>query len=168
MPDAERKDRLIQTRVPGDLDDALREEAKKQRVTVSQLIRNVLEDTFHLVDGLVANTANLTAAVRRDALRLAASAKGSAKGAARAQGGVGAIRGAPGKDGGSARRGVGAVELPAVVSDVDAWQEVVVGKEGVCDGCGAQLGRGEKALLGMLPDVSTARIWLCPACAARL
>jgi predicted DNA-binding ribbon-helix-helix protein len=169
LPEGERKDRLIQTRVAGDLDDALRDEAKKQRLTVSQLIRNLLEDTFHLVDGIVANTANLTAAVRRDALRLAASAKG---GAARPAGGAaakGAGTTARGGAGTAARRvAVSSGGLPAAVQDVDAWQEVVVGRESVCDGCSKPLGRGEKALLGLLQGGSHARVWLCPACAARL
>ena len=75
-PEAERKDRLVQTRVDEDLDEALREAARKQRTTVSQLIRNVLHDTFQLVDDIVANTATLTDSVRRDAQRIAASAAG--------------------------------------------------------------------------------------------
>src|SRR6266498_555971 len=76
--DTERKDRLIQTRVEEDLDEALRAAAKQQRVTVSQLIRNVLHDTFRLVDDIVVNTTNLTESVKRDARRLAASAQGFA------------------------------------------------------------------------------------------
>jgi ribosomal protein L18E len=76
LPKAERKDRLIQTRVPSDLDETLREAAREQRVSVSQLIRNVLEDTFHLVDGVVAGAARLTERVKRDAERIAKSAQG--------------------------------------------------------------------------------------------
>jgi hypothetical protein len=137
LPEGERKDRLLQTRVPGDLDDALREEARRQRLTVSQLIRNVLEDTFHLVDGIVANTAQLTAAVRRDAQRLAASARGDA------------ARTAP-------------------AADVEAWQEVVVGRDALCDGCNVPLRRGAKALLGVQADPAKPKVWLCPSCSAQL
>ena len=49
-PESERKDRVIQTRVPQDLEDSLRHAAERERVTVSHLIRNVLEDSFRLVD----------------------------------------------------------------------------------------------------------------------
>ena len=49
LPEAERKARLIQTRVDDQLDSALRAAARQRRVTVSQLIRNVLEDAFQLV-----------------------------------------------------------------------------------------------------------------------
>jgi hypothetical protein len=76
MKRSERKDRLVQTRVPGDLDEALREEAKKKRVSVSQLIRNVLEDTFELVDNVVGSATRLGQTVKRDAQRIAESAKG--------------------------------------------------------------------------------------------
>lgn len=76
MPEAERKDRLVQTRVPEGLDETLREAARKSRVSVSQLIRNVLESTFDLVDNVVTHTTGLTADVKRDARRIADSATG--------------------------------------------------------------------------------------------
>ncbi|HEX9101344.1 MAG TPA: hypothetical protein VF997_04035, partial [Polyangia bacterium] len=75
----DRKDQLVQTRVPGELSETLREAAKKNRVTVSQLIRNVLEDTFELVDNVVGEAVNLGNTVKRDALRIAESAKGRGK-----------------------------------------------------------------------------------------
>jgi hypothetical protein len=76
LPEGERKGRLIQARVDEELDETLRREAEKQRTTVSQLIRNVLSDTFRLVDNIVAETATLTEKVARDAKRIARSAKG--------------------------------------------------------------------------------------------
>ncbi len=80
LPGGERKDRLIQTRVADDLDHTLREEAKKRRLSVSQLIRNVLEDTFNLVDDVMTETAKLAQTVRRDAARIRDSAQGLARG----------------------------------------------------------------------------------------
>jgi hypothetical protein len=76
LPEGERKDRLVQARVDEDLDDALREAAKERRLSVSQLVRNVLEDTFKLVDGVVANSTTLATTVTRDARRIAAAARG--------------------------------------------------------------------------------------------
>jgi len=76
LPEAERKGRLIQARVDDDLDATLRSAAQQKRVSVSQLVRNVLEDTFRLVDDVVAGAASIGEAVSRDARRLAASAKG--------------------------------------------------------------------------------------------
>lgn len=135
MPESERKARLIQTRVAEDLDEALREEARKKRVTVSQLIRNVLEDTFHLVDNIVAETASFTETVRRDARRIAASAQGRAK------------------------------DFDTTRERVYAWQEVVLNREGHCARCEAPLRRGDRGLLGLEEDYSgPPRVWLCLPC----
>ena len=49
-PEKERKDRLIQTRVPRDLESTLKKEARRQGLTVSQLIRNILGSAFDLVE----------------------------------------------------------------------------------------------------------------------
>lgn len=45
-----RKDRLIQTRVDRRLQKVLQEEARKKRMSVSNLVRNILEDAFGLTD----------------------------------------------------------------------------------------------------------------------
>lgn len=45
-----RKDRLVQTRVDRRLDDVLRQEARRRRMSVSNLVRGVLEDAFGLAD----------------------------------------------------------------------------------------------------------------------
>ena len=76
-----RKDRLIQTRVPRDLEETLKHQAERRRLSVSHLIRNVLEDAFNLVDGvidhvdvLVADSTDLGRQVRRDARDIAKKA----------------------------------------------------------------------------------------------
>ncbi len=45
-----RKDRLIQTRVDRRLQKHLQDEARRRRMSVSNLVRNVLEDAFGLTD----------------------------------------------------------------------------------------------------------------------
>ena len=81
--DRQRKDRLIQTRVPQNLENTLKDEARKRRLSVSHLIRNVLEDTFNLVDNVVtevdrvvADSMGMAQTLKRDAQRLAATARG--------------------------------------------------------------------------------------------
>lgn len=83
MDDRPRKDRLIQTRVPQDLESTLKDEARKRRLSVSHLIRNVLEDTFSLVDNVVSevdrvvtDSVEMAQTLKRDAQRLAATARG--------------------------------------------------------------------------------------------
>jgi hypothetical protein len=45
-----RKDRLIQTRVDRRLQKVMIEESRRRRISVSNLVRNVLEDAFGLAD----------------------------------------------------------------------------------------------------------------------
>lgn len=134
-PEGERKDRLIQTRVDEDLDEVLRDAAKRERVTVSQLIRNVLEDTFTLVDNVVADAASLGATVKRDARRIAQAARGVPRDS---------------------------------LERVDAWQEVVLGRDQTCVQCRTVIERGKKALMGITDDPATPRLWLCQACGKKL
>jgi hypothetical protein len=134
-PAAERKDRLIQTRVDGELEETLREAARRQRMTVSLLIRNLLEDTYQVVDGVVADARTLAAVVTRDARAVAAAARGR--------------RGDP-------------------TADVEAWQEVVLGRLQTCARCGATLTRGDKALMGIADRPGARRMWLCPTCGNQL
>jgi len=139
LPGGERKDKLIQTRVADELDNTLREEAKRRRLSVSQLIRNVLEDTFTLVDDVVNETAKLAKTVRRDALRIRDSAQGLTRAAS---------------------------ESP--LAQVEAWHEVVLSSATRCARCKTALGRGEPAVLGVTSDPGARPIWLCMSCRQEL
>ncbi len=142
MAKRERKDQLVQTRVPGDLSETLREAAKQKRVSVSQLIRNVLEDTFELVDNVVGDAVQLGQNVRRDAIRIAESAKGLGK------------RAAAGNS--------------LALGEIEAWQEVLLNRDVMCAQCGRVVERGEKAAFGVSSDPTAPKVWLCATCAAAL
>lgn len=149
-PEEERKDRVIQTRVPKDLESTLKEAAEQKRMTVSHLIRNVLEDTFNLVDGIVADSSALVENVTRDARRLAATARGE----------LPTRPLTPAKEGG---------ELAGQLLDsVDAWQDVVVNRPGQCIECGKALARGERAFRGLTTATDTPVVWLCAGCITTL
>lgn len=142
---SERKDRLIQTRVPEKLETTLKEEARRRRTTVSQIIRHLLEDTFQLVDGVVANvdqivsdSARLAQHVGRDVRRMSESQPIDA-----------ATCGEPLPD--AAQR----------LARVQAWNEVVLNQAVPCTRCGAELPRGHKAYLGLSDEAAAPRAWLC-------
>lgn len=150
-PPRPRKDRLIQTRVERDLEATLKQEAQRRRLTVSHLIRSVLEDTFHLVDGVVADvdeivggSARLARNVRRNARRLASPARD---------------RPEPGE-----RSAPPGSEFP----HVRGWNELVLNRPTSCSGCGAGLARGERGFLGVCDDPGAPRDTLCPACVESL
>ena len=153
---SERKDRLIQTRVPEKLETTLKDEARRRRTTVSQMIRNVLEDTFDLVDGVVANvdqivtdSVELAQKVGRDARKIG-------------QLGQDVIRdfASPCTE-----------PLPDAdekLSDVQAWNEVVLNQPISCTKCGAELARGQKAYTGLSDHPDKPRAWLCMRAVALL
>jgi hypothetical protein len=62
-PDGERKERVLHTRIPESLEDAIKARAAGLGVSVSNLVRNVLSNTFGLVEGIVADSADLARAV---------------------------------------------------------------------------------------------------------
>ncbi len=145
----ERKDRVIQARVPEDLETTLKQAAEKRRMSVSHLIRNVLEDTFTLVDNIVADSSALVEQVSRDAKRVAASVRGE------------------GETGKEATDSAAPKEL---LDSVDAWQDVIVNKPGHCIECNRELKRGQRAYRGLSPlqEPGTPAVWLCTDCLENL
>ncbi len=143
-PRTARKDRLIQTRVARELEATLKEEARRRRLTVSHLIRNILEDSFHLVDGVVADvdqivtdSVNLAKNMSRSARRLATAARESEP--------------PPPEPGGD-------------LSHVYAWNEVVLNRSATCSSCGADIERGERGHAGLSDDPGLRKAWLCGHC----
>jgi hypothetical protein len=60
VPDRdERKERVIHTRVPESLDDEIKAKARRLGVSVSNLVRNVLEHTVELVEEIVTEGAEI-------------------------------------------------------------------------------------------------------------
>jgi hypothetical protein len=60
----ERKERVIHTRVPESLEAQLRQRAEDLGISVSNLVRNVLNHTFGLVGGVVADSHAVARAAR--------------------------------------------------------------------------------------------------------
>ncbi|MCH8543790.1 MAG: hypothetical protein LAT61_09495 [Alcanivorax sp.] len=150
--EADRKDRVIQTRVPRDLETTLKDAAERERVSVSHLIRHVLEDTFNLVDNIVADSASLVGNVTRDAKRLAASARGE-----RANGAAPRVPAAQGGD-----------EAATLLETVDAWQDVIINRADHCVQCGVALKRGQRAFRGLSSVPGAPAVWLCGDCISTL
>lgn len=153
-----RKDRVVQTRVPRALEDTLKAEARRRRLSVSQLIRNVLEDTFELVDGLVADVDRLVG----DSVDLARHARRNARRIGR-----------PREEPAPRRRTPRATAEPAPDEDaaprdalahVIAWNEVVLHRGVRCSACGDAIPRGASGWMALSDAPGAARAWLCPRC----
>jgi len=192
--DPDVKDRLVQTRVPERLEHVLKAEAKKRRLTVSHLIRNVLEDTLELVDTVVQGAGDIVDAagsvaehIRRDAGKVAGSARsvvrrddadedanddeedGDEEDDARPTmptGSAKARRGEPAT--GSSRSASSARDAaPAAAPasvQVLAWNRVVVNLPVRCDRCDDAIERGAEAYLGLTATPGAPPVWRCARC----
>jgi hypothetical protein len=165
MNDRQRKDRLIQTRVPQNLESTLKDEARKRRLSVSHLIRNVLEDTFNLVDNVVVDfdrvvtdSVEMANTVRRDVQRLAATARGETAHREEPR---------PGSEPPVEEIVPSAVPEPleaGPLASVYAFQELVLNRPAECARCEEIIGRGVRAYLGLSDDHESPRIWVCSDC----
>ncbi len=156
-PARPRKDRLIQTRVPRDMEATLKQEAERRRLTVSHLIRSVLEDTFDLVDGVVADvdeivgdSARLARNVRRNAQRLVRSDRERPNAEAPTDGAA------------------GGPEADSDFPHVYAWNELVLNRDAACAQCGRTIQRGERGFFGVSDGPEAPPTCLCQPCVAAI
>ena len=126
----DRNERVIHTRVPERLEAELKGRAEALGVSVSNLVRNVLNNAFGLVEDIVADSARLAETAR-------STFRHPAPPAARAAG--------------------------SEVAEVVGWQEMILGKNAVCDRCNTILPRGQDAAIAIV-DGPGPRPILCRAC----
>jgi len=150
-----RKERVLHTRIPEALAEDLRRVADDLRVPVSNLVRNVLEEAFSVVEAVSGNVGELieevmdeAEAVRdriqnrqrrrrtRDASRRSAAPEPAEEPAASA----------PPRD-----------------DEVIGWQPLVLARPQRCESCGTLMGRGDSAFASVTPKgVGTS--WRCEEC----
>lgn len=176
---ADRKDRLIQTRVARHFERVLKHEAERRRLSVSHLIRNVLEDAFELVDNVVSEVDNIVAGsvdladqVVRDAGKIAVSACEVAREAVRSTEDVAddepsETKTPPVDEAAAAAAEQGESDVDPT-AEVDAWNAVTLNRPAVCAKCQAELVRGDQAHMGISADPAAPRLWLCDECLQHL
>lgn len=113
------KDKVLQARIPEDLDEELRDRASALGLSVSTIVRNVLMHTFDLVEGVVTDSTQLARAVRGQ-------------------------RPVPGSSDSPAEPS-DAAQAPAVV----AWQHAALNLNAVCEQCNSILLKGKQAAVGI-------------------
>lgn len=149
----------------------LKKEAKRRRLSVSHLIRNVLEDTYKLVDGvisdvddLVHDSVALTGRVRREAQEIARAAAARDVTSPTTEPPVIVVP----PPASPSETGSHTVPKEATfeerTADVYAWNPVVLHRPARCERCFTALDRGLTAHLGLSQDPSAAPRWLCAAC----
>lgn len=145
--EAEKKERVIHTRVPESLEAELRKRSQELGMSVSNLVRNVLGHAFGLVGDVVA-----------DSHAIARAARGDRSARSGAQAGTAAI---------AAPATAAPSNQPPDPDDVLAWQPIVLGKNAVCSRCNDLLPRGRDAAIGVA-EHGGGRVIVCTPCLEEL
>jgi len=137
-----RKERVLHTRVPASLDRHIKQRARSLGTSVSTVVRNVLLNTFGLVESIVTDSANIALSIT----------------------GEEAI---PAPTDAHARGGAPEGEDACAASGILGWQEAVLNLNTVCDRCNAILHRGSRAAIAVR-ERQGPRTILCRRCLSRL
>ena len=150
---AARKERVLHTRIPESLDEAIRSAASELGMSVSNLVRNVLANALEVVEvatmHMPARAAAAAAAMRKEARSTGSRASSEPAASAASAPSV-----APAPPAG-----------PAVVL---GWQEATLNLNAICDRCNAILPRGTRASISIPEPASAPRVVRCPPCLEEL
>jgi hypothetical protein len=138
-----KKEKVLHTRISESLDGEIRDHASQLGVSVSNLVRNVLQNTFGLVGDIVADSSNI-----------AASAKGSQQPASGDTPVMGWV---------SPATGPASAGPPAAAPLILGWQEALLAINGVCERCNAILPKGTRAAIALYEGAGP-RTFRCLTC----
>lgn len=126
MPDdKEKKEKVLHARIPESLDEEIREHANQLGLSVSNLVRNVLQNAVGLVDEIIADSAGVV---------------GSATGGKAApKPKVPPVPPVP--------------PTPPVPTTVLGWQEAILNMNAVCDRCNSILTKGSRGAIAVVEGV---------------
>ena len=145
----ERKERVLHTRISDDLAADIRRVAEDLRVPVSNLVRNVLEEAFSVVETVSDNVGDLIEDVVEAAERARARMRQRRKQSQRREPPETQAAAAPAR---------------AEFAEVLGWQPLILNRHQICADCEEPLERGERAYLGILAAGPSPH-FLCADCA---
>ena len=165
----------MHTRISEQLSDDIRTVAEDLRVPVSNLVRNVLEEAFSVVETVSENVGDLLEEVldEADVVRRRYRGRRGDSAEDRADDDDEPLddEGAPEEEAADARPGIddsaraqraAEPERPAF-ADVLGWQPMLLNRVAQCADCGRQLPRGKKAFVGMTGSGLSTTV-LCRRC----
>jgi hypothetical protein len=144
-----RKERVLHTRISEQLASDIRQMAEDLRVPVSNLVRNVLEETFSAVENAADGMGDLLEDVIEQAER-ASDRIHHFQSRRRERETREAHRREP-------------TQGPEEFEDIEAWQPVILNAPRRCDGDGREIRRGEQAFVGLTAS-GLSDTYLCAPC----
>jgi hypothetical protein len=134
-----KKEKVLHARVPEHLDAEIKERARRLGISVSNLVRNVLTNSFGLVGDIVADSTNIARAASREGVHVVPT--------------VPPI-GPP-------------TSVAPARNRVIGWQEVTLSLNAVCERCNAVLMKGSSAGVAVT-ELPAPRQVACPSCMEEL
>jgi hypothetical protein len=166
--ESRRKERVMHTRISEELDETLRRTADGLRVPVSNLVRNVLEDVFAVVETVTDNVGDIVDELigEGDRVRRRLFHDDEPK----RERGRPAEAAAPAEAATSEERSRSAVEseladledLPPF-QGVVGWQSLVMNTAQQCGACGRDMQRGDRAFMG-IDATGRPQVYVCTEC----
>ena len=123
MTEDNKKEKVLHTRITPDLEKQIREQAGSLGISVSNLVRNILANTFDLVENIVTDSAEITRSARRRSAQPVSEKQAFSTPE-------------PGPAFGQAR--------------VLGWQEAVLNLNAVCCQCNEILKKGSRAAIAIV------------------
>ncbi len=152
-----RKERVLHTRISEDLAEDIRRLAEDLRVPVSNLVRNVLEEAFDVVETVTDNVGDLIGDVVEEADRARTRVRHRRHHGRRRR-----HRGRRDHEPSERpRSGAPRAEFP----DVLGWQPLILNQQKACADCEETQERGERAFVGMTAG-GVSGTYLCGDCMA--
>jgi hypothetical protein len=136
----ERKERVLHTRVPESLDRHVKRRARNLGLSVSTVVRNVLLNTFGLVEDIVTDSANIALSITGEEAMPRA---------------------------GRVHPGTPGAERAPNAAAILGWQEAVLNLNAVCDQCNGLLPKGAAAAIGVRERPGPRAI-ICTRCLGKL
>lgn len=149
-----RKERVLHTRISDQLAEDIHRVAEDLRIPVSNLVRNVLQDVFSVMETVTDNVGGLIEDVIDQADRTRDRLRRRADQLKRQQ---------------RSSHTTGAAEHDADTApdldfpDILAWQPLILNRRQRCAACGTELARGGQAVVGLAAD-GLSGTYLCMPC----
>ena len=154
-----RKERVLHTRISERLDESLRRAADELRVPVSNLVRNVLEDAFMVVETVAENVGELVDDMLEEAERVRGQWRRRSRWESRFRHRT-RTRDEPRAPEVDSQE---PEEAPREFPDVVGWQPLILNADQTCAECDRALRRGDKAFVGLTAQ-GPSPYWLCREC----
>lgn len=166
-----RKERVLHTRIPASLEEEIKRLADALAIPVSNLVRNILQDTVGMVGTVADHVEGVVTGLRDDARNLSSHVVADRDNLRRRWADYQARQTRAQKEAASEpqpepEESAAAPAAPPALDGIFGWQPLTLNVETACALCARELSRGAEAFLG-LGDDPKRRIFICPACLPR-